>query len=52
MGIDLRALLCLQLYVALSQCTLSQRVKVLSEDSMLESFRTPDIVFPEVLLDP
>ena len=53
-GIDLRAPVFThgQLYVALSRCTSSQRVKVLLEESMLESFKTPNIVFPEVLLDP
>ena len=37
-----------QLYVALSRCTSSLRIKVLIESQ--EIFSTPNIVYPEVLL--
>ena len=53
-GIDLRNPVFThgQLYVALSRCTSSQRVKVLLSEEMMEEFKTLNIVFPEILLDP
>jgi hypothetical protein len=53
-GIDLRNPVFThgQLYVALSWCTSSCRIKVLLDEQMTESFKTPNIVFPEILLDP
>jgi hypothetical protein len=52
-GIDLRNPVFThgQLYVALSRCTSSRRIKVLLKEDMLDEFKTPNIVFPEVLLD-
>ena len=49
-GLDLRRSVFThgQLYVALSRCTSSLRIKVLIESK--EIFSTPNIVFPEVLL--
>lgn len=41
-----------QLYVALSRCTSGSRVKVLVKEENNEAFKTENIVFPEVLLDP
>ena len=40
-----------QLYVALSRCTSSQQIKVLVKEELMNEFKTPNIVFPEVLLD-
>ena len=53
-GIDLRSQVFThgQLYVALSRCTSSQRIKALLREDMMEEFKAPNIVFPEVLLDP
>jgi ATP-dependent exoDNAse (exonuclease V) alpha subunit len=39
-----------QLYVALSRCTSKHRIKVLVKDGSVD-FKTPNIVFSEVLID-
>ncbi|THH03718.1 hypothetical protein EW146_g10359 [Bondarzewia mesenterica] len=51
-GLDLRTAVFThgQLYVALSRATSGRRIKVLLPDSVSESI-TPNIVYPEVLLD-
>ena len=39
-----------QLYVALSRCTSSSRIKAIVRDVDEEKFETPNVVFPEVLI--
>ena len=53
-GLDLRTPVFThgQLYVALSRCTSQREIKVLLDQSQMQEFKTHNIVFPGVLLDP